>query len=272
MKKSLKYRECMADVRRVVVKIGSRVLVQKSGRPDIRVMRRLTGDLANMARNGHEVLVVTSGAVGAGMEVLGMRQRPQSLPELQMAAAVGQSRLMARYCDLFKMRKCMVGQVLLTHDDFHHKIRLSNARRTMETLLRHKVIPIINENDVVADEEIRADLALGDNDLLASLVVKLIRADLLIMLSTTNGVKQRDSGGRMRRIPYLETIGRKTFQLAQGGPSALSRGGMHSKLKAAQNAAAAGCSVVIAEGRKAAVLPNILAGRDEGTLILASAL
>ncbi len=272
MKKSLKYRECMADVRRVVVKIGSRVLVQKTGRPDMRVMRRLIRDLAMIKKSGREVLVVTSGAVGAGMEVLGMTERPATLPELQMAAAVGQTRLMSRYYDLFKKHGCKVGQVLLTHSDFQHKVRLSNARRTMETLLRHGVIPVINENDVVADEEIRADLALRDNDLLAALVVKMTRADLLAILTTTNGVKQPDATGRMHRIRYIESVNRSVFQLVNAGPSTLSRGGMLSKLKAARSAAASGCSVVIAEGRKPDVLPRILAGRDEGTLVLAGGL
>lgn len=262
----------MVDVRRVVVKIGSRVLVQKTGRPDMRVMRRLIRDMAEIKKSGREVLVVTSGAVGAGMEVLGMTMRPTTLPELQMAAAVGQTRLMSRYYDLFKTHGCKVGQILLTHADFHHKIRLSNARRTMETLLRHGVIPVINENDVVADEEIRADLALGDNDLLASLVVKLIRADLLAILSTTNGVKKPDAAGRLHRVPYIESINRSIFQLVNAGPSALSRGGMLSKLKAARSVAASGCSVVIAEGRKPDVLPRILAGHDEGTLVLAGGL
>ncbi len=272
MKKSLKYREGLADARRVIVKIGSRVLVQKTGRPDMRIMRRLIGDLARIKKSGRDVVVVTSGAVGAGMEVLRMTERPQTLPELQMAAAVGQTRLMSRYYDLFKGHGCKVGQVLLTHDDFHHKIRLSNARRTMESLLRHGVVPIVNENDVVADEEIRADLALGDNDLLASLVVKMIRADLLIILSTANGVLKRDVSGRLRRAPYIESVTRTTLQWVNGGPSALSRGGMLSKLKAARAATHAGCSVVVAEGRKPNVLPRIMAGQDEGTLIMAAGL
>ncbi len=270
MKKSLKYREGMADVRRIVVKVGSRVLVQKSGRPDARVMRRLIQDLAVLKKTGREVLLVSSGAIGAGMEVLGMRERPHALPELQMAAAVGQSRLMSRYYDLFKAHNCTVGQVLLTHADFQHKVRLSNARRTMHALLRHGVVPVINENDVVADEEIRAGLSLGDNDLLAALVVKLIRADLLVMLSSTNGVKQIGEDGRTRRVRYLEAITPKTFRLVNGEGSPLSRGGMLSKLKAARSAAASGCSVVIADGRKPGALPRIMHGKDEGTFIVAS--
>jgi len=258
----------MADVRRVVVKIGSRVLVQKTGRPDVRRMRELIGQIAAMRRAGREVAVVTSGAIGAGMEALGMRERPSLLPDLQMAAAVGQCRLMSRYDELFSAAGCKVGQVLLTHDDFHHKIRLTNARRTLENLLRNGVVPIINENDVVADEEIRADLALGDNDLLASLVVRLVRADLLVLLTTTDGLRQRATGRRTRRVRYLETVNRATFALVSDGESALSKGGMLSKLKAARSAAAAGCSVVIAHGRRPGVLSRIMRGEDVGTLVV----
>lgn len=272
MKKSVKYRESIQDVRRVVVKIGTRVLTQSSGRPDVRRMRNLIAEMAKLHKSGRELAVVTSGAIGAGIEALGMRGRPDTLPELQMAAAVGQARLMARYGELFMARGCRVGQILLTHADFQHKIRLTNARRTMESLIRHRVIPIINENDVVADEEIRADLALGDNDLLASLVVKLIRADLLIMLTTVDGVRERGRSGRTRRVPYIETVTPSTFRLVNGHDSALTKGGMATKLKAAQAAARAGCSAVIANGRQAAILTRVMKGEDTGTMVLASGL
>ena len=272
MKKSLKYRQIIADVRRVVVKIGSRVLVQSTGRPDMRSMGKLARNLAQIQRAGREVVVVTSGAIGCGMEALGMRERPKALPDLQMAAAVGQGRLMARYDRLFSARGCKVGQVLLTHADFHHKIRLTNARRTLENLIRHRVIPLINENDVVADEEIRADLALGDNDLLASLLVKLIRADLLIILSTVDGIRAPAPKGRTTRIRYVESINRSVFALVKAGHSAMSKGGMESKLRAAQSVAQSGCSVVIADGRQRNVLTRIMNGEDVGTLILGAPL
>jgi len=272
MKKSLKYREVLADMRRVVVKIGSRVLVQKTGRPDVRRMRELTRELARLHQGGRELAIVTSGAVGAGMEALGMSSRPSSLPDLQMAAAVGQLRLMTRYDTLFSDRGCKIGQVLLTHQDFRHKIRLTNARRTMENLMRHSVIPIINENDVVADEEIRADLALGDNDYLASLVVKLIRADLLIMLTTVDGVRARQESGRSKRMKYIESISKQTYQHVSADGPGISKGGMATKLKAAHGVSRTGCSVVIANGRQANVLTRIMDGEDVGTLILASAL
>ena len=273
MKKvSLKYRAVIPEARRVVVKIGSRVLVQKTGRPDKRRMRSLVCELGDMLDAGYEVAVVSSGAVGAGMEALGMKCRPEKLPELQMAAAVGQARLMGHYGELFGRRGYKVGQILLTHADFQHKARMTNARRTMESLIRHKVVPIINENDVVADEEIRADLTLGDNDNLASLVVKLIRADLLILLTTVDGLRAPSGNGRTHRVKYLESVNRKTYDLVKDKESGLSKGGMATKLKAAASVAKTGCSVVIANGRRTGVLGEIMAGGDTGTIVVASAL
>lgn len=274
MSRTLKYRSALADAKRVVVKIGSRVLVQKTGRPDVRRMQAIVKGLARLQRSGHQIVVVSSGAVGAGMEALGMKSRPDQLPDIQMAAAVGQIRLMTRYHDFFKAEKSDVGQVLLTHDDFHSTLRVANARRTMENMLRHGVIPIVNENDVVADEELKAELKkLGDNDLLAALVVKLIRADLLLMLTTVNGYSEPGPSGRRRRVSVLENITPKILRTAdsmQG--SALSTGGMRSKLKAARSAAQAGCNVAIANGREAHVIQSIMAGKDIGTLIPAAPL
>lgn len=272
MKKSLKYREVIRDVRRVVVKIGSRVLVQRTGRPDIRRMRALVAEIANLRKAGKEVVLVSSGAIGAGMESLGMARRPADLHDLQMAAAVGQTHMMSRYEDLFGKKGCKVGQVLLTHDNFCHKITLTNARRTMETLIRNEVVPIINENDVVANEEIRAVDTVGDNDYLASLVVKLIRADLLVLLSTIDGVREIGPSGRSRRVRYLETINRNTFSLVKDSESHLSKGGMATKLKAAKAVADAGCSSIIANGRQAEILTRIMNGEDVGTMVLASGL
>jgi glutamate 5-kinase len=270
MNAALKYREAIGDARRVVVKIGSRVLVQKTGRPETRRMASLVKDLARLREAGIELVVITSGAIGAGMEALGMKTRPTELPDLQMAAAVGQSRLMAKYDKLFAARRCKVGQVLLTHDDFNHKIRLTNARRTMEHMLRHQVAPIVNENDVVADEEIRADIKLGDNDILAGLVVKLIRADLLIMLSTVDGLRAPAGNGRSRRVEYLETINRKTYEVVTRHDGKLSTGGMESKLRAARAVSETGCSVVIADGRRPGIIGRVMRRENVGTFVVAS--
>ncbi len=269
---SLKFRSVIPDARRVVVKIGSRVLVQKTGRPDVRRIRSLVADISAIRKTGREVVVITSGAVGSGMEALGLKTRPTLLPEIQMAAAVGQTRLMSRYAELFGAKGIKVGQVLLTHSDFQHSVRRTNARRTIEALLRHGVIPVINENDVVADEELKADMAFSDNDFLAALVVKMIRADLLVILSTVDGVREPASNGRTQRVPYFERITRKTFSLVGASDSTLSKGGMGSKLKAAQTAALSGCGVVIANGLTSGMLRSVMAGEDTGTMIVGSAL
>ena len=267
----LRHREFLGDARRLVVKIGSRVLVQKSGRPHRARIQALVRQLALIQAGGREIVIITSGAVGTGMAGLGMKTKPTALPDLQMAAAVGQARLMTLYDTLFARFGCRVGQVLLTHDDFHNSIRQNNARRTMENMLHHHVIPIVNENDVVAVEELQADLKkLGDNDVLAGMVTKMLHADLLILLTTADGVREFSADGRSRRIPVIEAITPRIFKLVAPKDSGISTGGMGSKLKAAKGVAEAGITVVIADGRRPAHLGRIMAGENVGTLILPS--
>ena len=264
-----KYRQFLPESRRIVVKIGTRVFAQKTGKPDLPQLKSIVSQVASLHRGGYQVVLVSSGAIAAGMASLGIKERPKEVPDLQMCAAVGQARLMALYEECFMASKIKIGQVLLTHDDFDNRIRLSNARRTMEHLLCNGVIPIINENDVVADEEIKAYLSLGDNDFLAALVVKLIRADLLIILSTVDGLLRMDQKSK-RRIPCIEKLDKEAFKLVTPGSGSLSKGGMDSKLRSAQIAVKAGCTVVIANGRKRGTLCDVVAGKDVGTLILGS--
>lgn len=257
-------RQRLVGARRVVVKIGTRVLVRSDGRPDARRFHALVNDLCALHRSGREVAVVSSGAVGAGMEALGLRARPKSVPDLQMAAAVGQSRLMARYDRLFGKQGLRVGQILLTHDGLKHRERHLNARHTLLNLLRHRIVPIIDENDSVSVEEIR----FGDNDLLAALVAMLIEADLLVLLTSVDGLRAPLARGRAtRRIPWLPAVTPEALALAVGKESALSSGGMASKLSSAQMAVGLGIPVVIADGRREGMLRDILAGEDRGTLI-----
>lgn len=260
-------RKQLTSSRRVVVKIGSRVLVQRNGRPDIRRMAELVEGLAALRRGGREVIVVSSGAIACGLQALGMKKKPADLPTLQMAAAVGQSRLMAAYDRLFIRRKCRIGQVLLTHDDLEHRRRHLNARNSMLKLLEHGVIPIVNENDVVSVDEIK----FGDNDALASRTAMLLQADLLVLLTTVNGFRTLDAKGRGRRVDFLTDVTADTLSHATGKGSPFSTGGMASKLTSASEAARMGTSVVIANGRQAGVLQNILAGTNIGTLIPAAA-
>ncbi|HAL92229.1 MAG TPA: glutamate 5-kinase [Verrucomicrobia bacterium] len=259
-------RKKLASSRRVVVKIGSRVLVQRNGRPDTRRMAALVDGIAALRREGREVIVVSSGAIACGLQALGMKKKPEDLPTLQMAAAVGQSRLMAAYDKLFTRKKCRIGQVLLTHDDLEHRRRHLNARNTMLKLLEHGVIPVVNENDVVSVDEIK----FGDNDALASRTAMLVEADLLVLLTTVNGFHATDAKGRRRRVPFLADVTADTLSHTKGKGSEFSTGGMASKLTSAAEAARMGTPVVIANGRQDGVLQKIVSGAAVGTLIPAA--
>ena len=259
------HRKKLTDAHRIVVKIGSRVLVQKKGCLAISRMTSLVKDIARLRHEGHEVIVVSSGAIGTGMQVLGMKSRPTTLPDLQMAAAVGQSRLMTMYDKLFAAEKCKVGQVLLTHDDLNNRQRHLNARNTMMALLRNGVVPIVNENDVVAVDEIK----FGDNDRLAALVALLIEASLLILLTTVNGFQAPGKSGLSRRVSVINGVTAEELSHAKGKGSEISTGGMSSKLQAANMVARVSAPVVIASGLTAGILKRVLDGRDVGTLIVA---
>ncbi len=252
----------IADAKRIVVKVGSRALVQRTGRPDLPRLRELVRQLAALQKSGREIVLVSSGAIAAGMEALGLTKRPTLVPDLQMAAAVGQSRLMATYDKLFTAKGCRIGQVLLTHDDLKHRTRHVNARNTMSNLLAHGIIPVVNENDVVAVDEIK----FGDNDLLASLVTMLIEADLLILLTTVDGVRA-PSGRGTKRVAVIDGISDQVLALASGKGSELSTGGMLSKLQSAGMVVASGIPVVIANGRTDGILEAVMTGADKGTLI-----
>ncbi len=263
MKTEQPIRQSLIGMQRVVVKIGSRVLIQRNGRPDIRRMRALVKEIAALRHAGKQVVVVSSGAIGAGLHALGHLTRPDNLPDLQMAAAVGQTRLMSRYSALFAREKCRIGQVLLTHDDLRDRVRHLNARNTVMNLLRHSIIPIVNENDVVAVDEIK----FGDNDHLAALTAMLIDADLLILLSTVDGFRRPVAAHKTRRIPYMAEVTEDMLTLAVGKGSIFSIGGMRTKLESAHDFVHLGGLAVIANGRKAHVITRITEGKDEGTLI-----
>lgn len=256
-------RSRLAQAKRVVIKIGTRVLVQRTGRPEARRIQALVDQIAGLHAAGREVIVVSSGAIGSGMEALGLRTRPTHMPELQMCAAVGQTRLMGLYDKLFARRGCRVGQVLLTHEDLKHRTRHMNTRNTMLTLLRHGIIPIVNENDVVATDEIK----FGDNDQLGALVTLLLQADALLLLTTVDGFRLPASAGRTRRAAYLPGVDEETLSHAVGKGSHLSTGGMASKLQSAGLVVNNGIPVVIADGRNPKTITRVLAGEDAGTLI-----
>ncbi len=258
----LTYRLRLAKVKRIVVKVGTHILINKSGGPNVQRIAALVKEIAQLQQN-HEVILVSSGAIGTGLHTLGLKRRPTNLPELQMAAAIGQTRLQVIYQKHFAKHGITTSQVLLTHDDLKNRVRHLNARNTLQALLSRKIIPIINENDVVSVDEIK----FGDNDILSSLVAALVNADLLILLTSPNGVQEQITARTMRRIPYISEVTQKTFALVQPKKNALSTGGMQTKLTAAQNANRVGAFTVIASGTQKNVLTQIIEGKDVGTLI-----
>jgi glutamate 5-kinase len=252
-------RDQLVQARRVVVKIGSRLLADSpAGRP-----AALADQIAELRRRSVEVLVVSSGAIALGVRRLQLPGRPREMPALQAAAAVGQSRLMQHWEHAFAVHDLAIGQVLLTHDDLGDRRRFLSARLTLRALLDHGVVPIINENDTVATEEIK----FGDNDQLAALVVNLIGADVLIMLTDVEGV--RDAAGV--RIPIVHDIEREAAPVATGSTSGVGLGGMASKVGSARIVTRTGIPAVIAPGREPDILPRVLAGADVGTLFVPGA-
>lgn len=256
--------ELLQNASRIVVKLGTGVLTDGRNQPDLAQIRQLVAQIAALRKAGREVVLVSSGAVGAGMGVLGYEKRPGTLDALQACAAIGQSRLMATYQKLFARYQLHVGQVLLTHDDLEHHERHLNARHTLITLLRHGVIPVINENDTVSITELK----FGDNDKLSALVAALLPADLLIILTTVEGLVEQFGTDAARRLPVIEQIDAAVERMAGGTSSATAIGGMVSKIQAAKIVVRAGIPLVIASGLKKTVLRRILSGAEEGTLFV----
>jgi glutamate 5-kinase len=254
----------LKDVTRIVVKLGTGVLTDSRKQPDLAQMEQLVAQMAQQRQAGKELVLVSSGAVGAGMGALGFAKRPGELEELQACAAVGQSRLMATYEKLFAAYGLPVAQILLTHDDLEHHERHLNARNTLITLLRHGVIPIINENDAVSVTELK----FGDNDKLSALVASLLPADLLVILTSVEGMLENFGQPNSKVISTIERIDDAVEKMAGGTDSATAVGGMASKIQAAKIAVRSGLPVVIASGRNKQALARILAGQPEGTLFV----
>jgi glutamate 5-kinase len=256
--------DVLKNIQRVVVKLGTGVLTDAQKQPDLAQLEQLVDQMARQHAAGREVVLVTSGAVGAGMGVLGHSKRPAELAELQACAAVGQSRLMSVYERLFAKHNIHVAQVLLTHADLEHHERHLNARNTLVRLVQHRIVPIINENDAVSFTEIK----FGDNDKLSALVACLLPADLLIILTTVEGVIENFGAANARLLPRIEEISDAIESSAQGTTSATAVGGMTSKIDAAKIVIRSGIPLVIASGRKKDVLASVTAGADEGTLFI----
>ncbi len=245
--------------RTIVVKVGTSTLTDAEGRLDREFLPLLVGQLCDLLDEGRRVVLVTSGAVRAGVEALGWAQRPRTVPLKQAAAAAGQGRLMALYQELFAARGRVAAQLLLTRQLAQERASYVNAQNTLTTLLRHGAVPVVNENDTVAVEE----LQFGDNDTLAALVAALIRAELLVLLTNVDGLLDAD-GELVRQVrgvtPELRALA--------GGAGKHGSGGMITKLQAAEIAGAAGVRTVIARGRRPNVVPEVVRGEAPGTVFL----
>lgn len=253
-------------VRRVVVKIGSQILSSSTGIEEAR-LEGLVSELAALHDQGKEIVVVSSGAVAAGMARLGRRERPQSIPEKQALAAVGQIRLMALYERAFGKFSKNVAQVLLTHEDLANRQRYLNAKHTFQMLLASSIISIVNENDTVAVEEMK----FGDNDHLSSLVATLLEADLLLILSDVAGVYDRDPrvDSNAVIVPLIQDIKGIKSKVIGSSRSVFGTGGMATKIAAAEEAAVAGIPTVIASGLMVGSIPRVFKPEEEiGTLVL----
>ena len=259
------HRALLKNASRIVVKLGTGVLTDSRKQPDMEQLRQLAAQIAAVRAQGKQVVLVSSGAVGAGMGVLGHHKRPADLAELQACAAIGQPRLMTLYEKLFAEAGFCVAQVLLTHDDLEHHERHLNARSTLVTLLKHGVIPIINENDATSFTEIK----FGDNDTLSALVACLLPADALILLTTVDGLIENFGKANPRTISVVENLDGAVEKMGRGTDSETAVGGMASKLQAAKMVVRAGIPMVIASGKKKTALARILDGQEEGTLFVA---
>jgi glutamate 5-kinase len=258
-------KKCFEQARRAVVKVGSGVLTGNCGL-NVGVARSVAGQISELIDSGVEVILVSSGAMAAGIKKIGLAKRPYEIPKRQAVAALGQASLIMEYEKAFARYDRKVAQVLLTSEDLCNRKRYLNARNTLYTLLSWKVVPIINENDTVAVEEIK----FGDNDNLSAMITLLMDADILINLTDIDGLYSSDP--RMNPdaelIPVVSAIKKSIEKLASGIPGALGTGGMLSKIKAAKKVTAAGIPMVIANGGKPDTLKRLFSGDECGTFFI----
>lgn len=254
-------------VETVVVKVGTRILTHSTGKLNLRYMEKLVRELSDLKNQGKNVVLVSSGAVGAGIGRLGLEEKPHTTQEKQAVAAIGQGLLIQMYEKLFSEYGLVVAQVLLTRDDFNDRKRYLNSRNALQALLNYGVIPVINENDTVAVEEIE----FGDNDTLSALVASILDAGLLVVLTDIDGLyagnPREDSQAKL--VGTVEQITAEVRQWAGATCEALASGGMVTKLIAAEIAMNSGITMVIANGREQGILQRILEGEDVGTIFCA---
>lgn len=259
-------REVIQEAKTVIVKIGTNALSRPDDTLDVERIAVLAEQIHRVKQTGRQVVVVSSGAIGAGIGLLKLAKRPTDLPHLQAAAATGQAHLIRLYDDCLRKHGYHAAQVLLTANDFKSRARYLNVRNTLHTLFEYGVIPIINENDTVSVAEIK----FGDNDHLAAMVANLMDDSLLVILSVVDGLYDGDPGNPASKvIPLVDEWNDDLRGLAVETKSSRGTGGMQSKLEAVRTATAVGENVIIANGTKPGVLDDILVGKEVGTLFLA---
>ncbi len=248
---------------RIVVKVGTSTLTYPSGRMNIRRVEELVKVLSDLKNAGHEIILVSSGAIAMGVGKLNLPGKPQDTPTKQAAAAVGQNELMYAYDRQFSQYSHTIAQVLLSAEDIHDSIRRTNVENTMNRLLEMGILPVVNENDTVATAEIH----IGDNDTLGAIVACTVSADLLVLFSDIEGLYTADprKDPAARLIPVVTAITPEIEALAGGAGSALGTGGMATKVSAAKAVMAAGCDMIITNGSRPSVLYDIVDGKAVGT-------
>ena len=256
---------CFDRAKRVVVKVGSGVLTKQSGL-NTDAICSISGQISYLIDRGVEVVLISSGAMASGIKKVGLLKRPDEIPKRQAAAAVGQAGLILEYEKAFALYNKKVAQILLTSDDLCNRKRYLNARNTLYTLLSWQVVPIINENDTVAVEEIK----FGDNDNLSAMITILMEADILINLTDIDGLYTKDPriNPAAKLIPVVHTINKNIEKLAGDIPGALGTGGMFTKIKAAKKVTTAGIPMIIAKGEKPDILTKLFSGKEEGTFFV----
>ena len=262
----------MEKKQRIVVKVGTSTLTHDSGNLDLRSMEHLVRTLSDLSGMGHEIILVTSGAIAVGTAKLGLPERPKELRMKQATAAVGQCRMMHLYDKLFSEYNRSMAQILLTGDDVEEEDRAEHLRGTFSALLEMGVIPVVNENDSVSSAEIETGhhKVLGDNDTLSAIVAKLCDADLLVLLSDIDGLYNADPKTHpdAKLLHHVEELTPEIYEMAGGAGSWRGTGGMATKLSAARIATEAGCDMVITNGSRMEDLYGIVDGEDIGTRFL----
>ena len=249
--------------KRIVVKVGSSTLTHESGKLNYHRIERLVMEIADLANQGKQMVLVSSGAVSAGLGPLGLAKRPQTIREKQAVAAVGQGVLLHTYEKMFREYGQTVGQVLLTRMDAQNRKNFMNSRNTLLTMLDMGIIPIINENDVVAIDEFK----IGDNDTLSAMVSSIIDADLLVLLSDIDGLYTANPQTHPEAvlIPNVKEIDKHFYEIAEGAGTSIGTGGMYTKIQAASLATSAGVDMIIASGSEDGILRRICQGEEIGT-------